>query len=203
MSDLLPTGARTRVAKGKKGGFSARLPESLHAQLQALANITGESLNAVIEEAFLHYVMDYVGTDEFNQRADDYRRALIAATEQAGQEDATDSPGSRRTRSSQQNEKTVPIAVRVSSSLEHQMRNVTFALGITLNEVILESARRWVEYYPNRDERFRLRVWQAYQQYLNDLSRIAPNSPQDIQRLTQQLPNPADINPTASLPERV
>lgn len=195
-----PMTAQTRNAKGKKGGFSARMPESLHAQLQSVANITHESLNAVIEEAFLHYVREYVGTKEFNQRADAHRAALVAATEQANQGGAIDSPGPRRMRSTQHHEATVPIAVRVDSSLEHQMRNVTLALGVTLNEVILESARLWVEYYPKSDQRYRQKVWQAYQNYLDDMARMAPISPDDIQRLARQMPKPEDIKPTDSSP---
>jgi len=176
------------------------MPESLHEKLQAVANITDESLNAVIEEAFLHYVREYVGTEEFNQRADEHRATLVAAAEQATQGSPMDGPGPRRMRFAQHNEATVPIAVRVNSALEHQMRNVTLALGVTLNEVILESARLWVDYYPQSDERYRQKVWQAYQNYLDDMARIAPNSPDDIQRLAKQMPKPEDIKSTDSSP---
>ena len=169
----METSEGTARAMPKRGGFSARLPESLHDDLQAVATATGQSLNAVVEEAFLHYVSDYVGGQDFNDRAMEYRNELteVERWTAAGAEGSSPIQRSRRSRGT---EATVPIAVRVPMDLERQMRNVTFVLGVSLNDVIVESIRQWVgvEHYPSDDRKFLERALQNYLEVMAALERV-------------------------------
>jgi predicted DNA-binding protein len=165
-----------KTAKGKS--VSARFPQELYEGLEAIATSTRRSIGAAFEAAFQYYMVHYVESEDYLRRVERYQQiydqSLAQADEarargkayrwspprapESGQVPGVRAPGVKAT------------VVRVSGETHEDMHLASQALGVSINDIMIEAVRLWVARHPS-EEAFRQRAREAVRHLADALDR--------------------------------
>lgn len=136
-----------------KVNLSARFPRENYDDIDSLAFVTGRSISEILEDAFAAYLKHYLTSPDYFERRDEFAR-IVKEREDQGHRDLANgtlrrySPARGRGHGrvgrgdGQDVRQTV---VRVDAETRATMKDAATAMGISLNDVMIEALEMWLE----------------------------------------------------------